>query len=65
MDCAAELKAAHQLNSELNEQLRAVRLELAAEINRRRLVEAQKVALEGRLRAETRKPGYGRTYQEG
>jgi len=58
MDCDAELKAAHQLNSELNEQLRAVRLELAAEINRRRLVEAQKVALEGRLRAEIRKPRY-------
>jgi len=57
MDCAAELEAAHQLNSELNEQLRAVRLELAAEINRRRLVEAQKVALEGRLRAETRYRG--------
>jgi len=56
-DCAAELEAAHQLNSELNEQLRAVRLELAAEINRRRLVEAQKVALEGRLRAETRYRG--------
>lgn len=53
MDCDAELKAMHQLNSELNEQLRSVRLELAAEVNRRRLVEAQKASLEARLRYET------------
>lgn len=59
-DCAAlkdALRLLQQANSELNEQLRATRLELAAEINRRRLVEAQKVALEGRLRAETRYRG--------
>ncbi len=54
-DCEAlrdALKLQHEVNGELNAQLRETRLELAAEIHRRKLVEAQKAALEGRLRAE-------------
>ncbi len=67
-DCAAlkdALRLSQQVNSELNEQLRDTRLELAQEMTRRGIVENQLRNLEARLRVETRRtpPGFDKLYQ--
>lgn len=49
------LKLQQQINSELNEQLRTVRLELAQEQTRLSIVEGQKTSLKAQLRYAQRR----------